>query len=436
MPPEFLGGRSRLGARKGAEMTFPSAKSLISFPVMTDERISCHSRSRRRGHIKKLGQGRFQLRWEVREDPTTKKRIRRKRNVRGSKRDAERVLAEELESAEVERAELARAEVWAGLSQRPDHTLGEWLDIYFDEYCRGLRPSTLKNYRASVRNHVSSGVLAVPLKHLRPGHLQRVFNRMLDRGLSVSTVRGLRAGLQGALTRALKEELVQTNAAGLVDLPPLPQRDMKVFDADQARTFLTAAANDRWSALWTLLITCGLRPSEALGLRWPDLAPPLLSIRRSLVRSSGGEWELGSTKTGRVRVIELPVVTLRSLGTHRAVQDRERRFAGSAYVDHDLIFARRNGEPLELGNLKRRHFFPILRAAGLPRIRLYDLRHTAATLRILNGDHVKTIQHLLGHRSSALTLNVYSHVLPAVQHDSAARMDALLTAEALPSESP
>ena len=87
----------------------------------------------------------------------------------------------------------------------------------------------------------------------------------------------------------------------------------------------------------------------------------------------------------------------------------------------------RGGEPLEANNLKKRYFKPILEAAGLPDMRLYDLRHTAATLRLVNGEHPKVVQEMLGHASITLTLDTYSHVLPGMQEESAARLNALLT---------
>ncbi len=97
--------------------------------------------------------------------------------------------------------------------------------------------------------------------------------------------------------------------------------------------------------------------------------------------------------------------------------------------DRGLIFARHTGEPIEANNLKKRYFKPILEAAGLPDMRLYDLRHTAATLRLVNGEHPKFVQEMLGHASITLTMDTYSHVLPGMQEESAARLNELLTGQ-------
>ncbi len=122
----------------------------------------------------------------------------------------------------------------------------------------------------------------------------------------------------------------------------------------------------------------------------------------------------------------MPEMTIRALEEHRTRQKRERLQVGSSYVDRGLVFARSTGEPLEANNLKKRFLKPFVEAAGLPDMRLYDLRHTAATLRLVNGEHPKVVQEMLGHASITLTLDTYSHVLPGMQEESAARLNELL----------
>jgi integrase len=105
----------------------------------------------------------------------------------------------------------------------------------------------------------------------------------------------------------------------------------------------------------------------------------------------------------------------------------QRLAAGAAWTDHAFIFAAENGEPLNSRNLDQRHFQPLLKAAKLPRMRLYDLRHSHATLLLANGEHPKVVSERLGHASVTLTLDTYSHVLPGMQEGATERLDALLT---------
>jgi integrase len=181
-----------------------------------------------------------------------------------------------------------------------------------------------------------------------------------------------------------------------------------------------------------VLLTGGLRPAEALGLRWSDVDGDRLSVQRALLRPRGGGWQLAEPKTARSRrVVVLPWSTVRALAHHRARQAEERLAVGSAYRDHGFVFATNDGEPLDVHNVSARVFKPLLREAGLPDIRLYDLRHSAATLRLANGENPKIVSEMLGHSSVVLTLDTYSHVLPEMQRESANRLESLLWGQAV-----
>ena len=383
---------------------------------MENLRIKCASSSpHRRGSIKPLRKGVWRIRWEERRDLKTRKRIRRRKTIHGTKKDAERAL-----NAEHARIDAGKPPRQTGL------TLGAWLAKHFNERCPGVSARTLHGYRAVIKTYLPEHLLRRRLEAVSPSDLQELFNDMSGRGLSPTTVRGLRAVLRRALNRAMKDELLERNVATLVDLPKSVRKEIRVLSPEEVRQFLGEAAADRWHALWFLLVTTGLRPGEALGLKWGDWDENKLRVRRALVRVPGQEWSLEETKTRRSRVVALPEMTIRALREHRTQQKRERLRLGEAYVDRGLIFARSTGDPLDANNLKKRYFKPLLEAAGLHLIRLYDLRHTAATLRLVNGEHPKVVQEMLGHASIALTMDTYSHVLPGMQEESAARLDVLL----------
>ncbi len=371
---------------------------------------------RHRGHISLIRKAVWLIRWEERRCPKTNKRIRRTKRVYGSKKDAERAL-----TAELKRIDAGQPARQARL------TFGDWLEEHDENWCNGLSARTVHGYRAVIKTYVPKHLLRRRLQELSPSDLQELFNDMTKRGLSPTTVRGLRAVLRRALNRAMKLGLVERNVATLVDLPKPVRIEIRVLSPEEVRRFLEAAELDRFKALWYVLVTTGLRPGEALGLKWGDWDGNKLRVRRALVRVPGQGWSLEDTKTRRSRVVALPEMTIRALEEHRTRQKRERLQVGEAYVDRGLVFARNTGEPLEANNLKKRYFKPILEAAGLPDMRLYDLRHTAATLRLVNGEHPKVVQEMLGHASITLTLDTYSHVLPGMQEESAARLNALLT---------
>lgn len=186
-----------------------------------------------------------------------------------------------------------------------------------------------------------------------------------------------------------------------------------------------------WRALFSLLLASGMRPGEALGLKWEDIdfSNNRVHVRRTLSKSKDG-WGFEETKTSRSRrSIPLPGSVVKDLREHKKEQ-LEQKLKNPQYKDHGLVFANANGEPPGYRNIINRHFKPILKANNLPDIRLYDLRHTCATLFLAAGENPKIVSERLGHSSIVLTLDTYSHVLPDMQEKAAAKLESILFQDA------
>lgn len=181
--------------------------------------------------------------------------------------------------------------------------------------------------------------------------------------------------------------------------------------------------------LFDFALATGMRPEEYLALRWDavDLKAGTATVQRVLVRVKGAGYRFAEPKTPRSRrTVPLPASTVRLLDGWKHRQAEAIIAAGEAYERLGLVFPADNGHPMHLGNLSQRHFKRIVRAAGLPDIRLYDLRHTCATLLLAAGVNPKVVSERLGHASVTLTLDTYSHVLPTMQQDAAERLERLL----------
>jgi integrase len=198
------------------------------------------------------------------------------------------------------------------------------------------------------------------------------------------------------------------------------------LSSDQAQLLLTAAQGERLEALWHVAITTGLRPGEYRALRWSDLdlERGLLRVERALTLD-GGSFVEPKTKASS-RSIALTASTIRVLREHKRRQAGEKLKAGSEYTDDALVFCTEKGRPLDHNNLVHHHFTNLLKRAGVPRVRLYDLRHTAATLALQAGVPLKMVSHMLGHAGIATTADVYSHVSPEMQEDAAWRVERVL----------
>ena len=234
--------------------------------------------------------------------------------------------------------------------------------------------------------------------------------------------------LHAALHHAVKWRLLAVNAADAVDRPRAERREPVALGPDEVTRVIVAADRTRYATLVILAVMTGMRRGELLGLRWRDvdLRGGTLSVCQT------GQW---LTRQGVVfrppktaksrRSIALSDDTRRALQAHRQQQLEERLALGPAYSDRDLVFATAAGAPVDPSNLSRA-WATIVRAAGLQRIRFHDLRHAHATLLLREGVHPKVVSERLGHASMAITLDTYSHVLPGLQQDAAARLDALL----------
>jgi integrase len=172
----------------------------------------------------------------------------------------------------------------------------------------------------------------------------------------------------------------------------------------------------------------GMRPEEYLAVQWGDVnfERHTVQVRRALVRHKKA-WSFQEPKTSRSRrTVVLPAALIEKLIAHRRKQGAQRLLFGPEWQAHDLVFCSEFGTPLSIPNLTYRYFRPILEKAGLPRIRLYDLRHSCATLLLIAEENPKVVSERHGHSTVVLTLDTYSHVLPTMQERATARLESLL----------
>jgi len=376
------------------------------------------SKCRPAGHIQDLGDGR----WLVRTSHgigAGGKRIRSQSIIEGQKKDAQRHLTSLLKRRD--------DGLSAALSRQ---TFGEWAEEWLKNWASNKGPRTRSDSEKLLgrllRYEREFGGLR--LSTLSANHIQQVVNRLRERGLSPRTVRMYHGLIRGCLARAERLGKVARNVARLVELPPQSRTERLFLTAEQAERLLQTGVDDRFYALFALLTLTGLRPGEACAVRWDDIDNRALRVRRALVWLPNSAPIFAETKTRRSRVVTLGERVLGILKRQRAKQAEWRLKMGAAYEDQGLIFCNETGGPLHLRNVDSRHFKPLLRQAGLPKIRLYDLRHTHATLLLAAGEHPKVVQERLGHATITLTLDTYSHVVPGMQERAAERLDSLLEA--------
>jgi integrase len=375
-----------------------------------------------RGHIVKRYKNSYTIVLNLGIDPATGKRKQQWISVKGTKKDAEKRLAELLNQLD------------NGTFMKPGKTtLGEFLERWLKDYAwPNLAPRTAEGYEHIIRRHLAPALGGMALTQLKPEHLQRYYSEKLSTGrcdgkggLSSKTVRHHHVTLHDALENAVKWGLLSRNPADAVDPPRCQRSEMHTLNEDDIHILLEAAGKTPYYVLFYLALFTGMRRSELLALRWcdVDLALCQLSVNRTIHQLRNGSIVIRAPKTakGRRLIALSPSATL-VLREHKETQEAMRTMLGTTLTDEDLVFSQPDGRAL-LPDTITHAWIKLVRRTGLGNIRFHDARHSHASLMLKQGTHPKIVQERLGHASIQITLDTYSHVTPGLQEAAAARFD-------------
>ena len=317
-----------------------------------------------------------------------------------------------------------------------DYLTKEWLPAVRAT----IRPTTYNSYVQHVECHIAPHIGSVKLQKLSGSQVNALYAKLAytgrkdgKTGLSPMTIHHVHSCLHKACKDAVRWGHISRNPLDAAD-PPRKKgdgtREMQTWTKEQLKAFLEAVADDRLSPLWHTIAMTGMRRGEALGLRWSDvdLENSRLSVRRALVPTNR-EVVVSEPKTAKGRrVIALDPGTVEVLKTQAARQLEERLQADEAWIESGLVFTAENGAALDPESVTR-YFRQAVKRSMLPSIRLHDLRHTHATLALQAGIHPKVVSERLGHATVSITLDTYSHAIPAMQEEAAALIAGLVFAD-------
>jgi integrase len=328
-------------------------------------------------------------------------------------------------------------ELQVGLNVAPGkQTVAQFLTRWLEDSVKPKnRAETYRSYEWIVRVHLIPHLGRIQLDKLSPQRLQTFLNERHESGLNPTTVKHINATLRAALSLAHRWQMVHQNAAKLVTLPRAEKYVPHVLDPEGARKLLAATSEHQHSAMFSVALSLGLRRGEVIGLRWRDVdfEGNELRVRSALGRVKGKGMVLAGPKSNASkRLLRLPKVCAAALLKQRKAQAERRRWAGAAWRESDYVFTNGKGGPIA-PEVATREFAAALKDAGLPAIRLHDLRHSCATLLLVQGVHPKLVQDTLGHSSFQLTMDTYSHILPSLKTEVASKMDDIFAA---PTKSP
>jgi integrase len=310
--------------------------------------------------------------------------------------------------AQVE-AEVARGTYIEGTNISLEAYLGQWLDNHGSQ----LEASTRKKYRQTINYTINPMIGHLRLCAVKPLHIQQMYTMLLDEGLAPKTIRNIHGILHAALLQAVKWQLLPTNPTDVVEPPKAVKPDIQTARRGDIPKLVHSINGSIWRMPILLILATGMRRGEVCGLRWDDYDPEnsILVVRRAVSQMDG--TFIKSTKTDKARVIALPRSLVGILAEHRAQQ-----------IQTDWICANKDGSHMRPNSLGRA-FKRMADALGI-NVTLHGLRHTQATELLMSGVPVKVVSERLGHSTSKITLDIYAHVLPHMQQQSAELVDVML----------
>jgi integrase len=377
-----------------------------------------------RGFIRERRAGNFTAYWES-KDPATGARRQHSKGGFPTRAKARRHL------------NVVVGKVTTG-EWRPDQSVTvrdllveHWLPA---QRARELRPATLAQYQGVIEHWIVPRLGGTKVAALTPGTVVDFAAALRSEptakghnGLSPRSTQLAVGVLKAACAFAVSTEMIGRNPIAGVRRPRAEGHAMRVWTSAEARSFLEATSDDRLGFAWALLLTRGLRRGELCGLRWSavDLNAGTLRIESTLITVDGQPVASRPKTSAGLRSIPLDAQLVALLRAHRKRQRTEQVAAGPTYEKGGYLLADELGRPYHPDTVSG-WFEASVADTGLPRIRLHDCRHTAASLMLASGVPVKVVSEILGHASPMITLSVYAHTMPGMAESAGAALSASL----------
>jgi integrase len=355
--------------------------------------------------------------------------------VAGKKKYASKTVSGSRRAAEQEITQLLRATDTRTFIEPSKLTVEEYLLAWLASK-KDVGPKTRMDYEDRLKKDVIPFIGSLRLSQMHRQAVRELYASLEEkRGIAPITIRHTHRVLRQAFAQAVDDGLIFKSPCdgAQAAIPQGTKREMDFLTPEETRVLLTANRRSPWYPLWCLMVNTGMRPQEALALKWDDLVDDTLAVRRALVQvERRGRWEpRGDMKTdSSKRCVILSESVLEALREHRKAQAVWMLKAGENYRREGFIFANELGGFLDISKA-RRLWKAALRAAGLRSLSFYEgTRHTHASHLLSGGVDAKTAAARLGHANPTMLLTVYAHVIPQARRDAASVLDRLIAKQA------
>ena len=374
----------------------------------------CHVRKR----VLKDGSHGWQVIIERPPCPDTGKRRREFKTVRGTKKEAEKVMRDMMNDLETD-----------SYVKNSTLTVGKFLLEWYDDYIAPHKsPTTVASYSYNLENYIIPRFGKMKLQgELSTRDIQRWVNELSvksplsDKPLTPKTIRNLYMNINAALKRAVILGYIAKNPAENVELPKCKQYKANVYSSDELQALFEVAKGTSLEIGLMLLVCLGIRRGELMALCWSDIdfTNKTVNISKSTVKVKRKQTVTKDPKSeSGKRIIDAPDVLIEFLRREKVEYFKRKLQHGKDYYGEDLIICQSDGKPYSVDYYTHK-FQRFLEVHGLKKIRLHDLRHSHATYMLKLGVSVKAMQKRMGHSTFSTTMDCYAHVLDELGREAA-----------------
>lgn len=376
-----------------------------------------------KGHVRERGAGNWYAVIDVR-DPQTGKRKRKWHSLPDCKGKRE---------AQTECARII-SDLKGGSYLEPSKTtVTQFLDRWLEHIRRQVSPKSHERYSEIVKKNLAPLLGAVILSKLQAAQIDAAYSKALREGrrdgkggLSPRTVHHMHRVLKQALGQGVRWQVLNRNPADAAQPPKVERQALDTLSMEQTATVLDALRETRLFVPVMIGVLCGLRRGEIVALRWKsvDLDKGALAVVESAEQTKTGV-RYKEPKSGRSRTVALSETVVEELQAWRARQAQEFLRLGLRPDGNTFVVTQADSKPLQPNSLTH-EWVRLAAAKKLPDVRFHDLRHSHATHLLAANIHPKVASERLGHSKVGITLDLYSHVVPGMQEDAAAKVDVAL----------
>ncbi len=376
------------------------------------------------GNIVERTRGNGEIRYEItvegERDLLTGKRNRMYKTIKGTKKEAKAIMRQMI--VDMERGIAVR---------KSPKKVSEWLDEWVELYLPNIEETTRIGYKTKINNYLKPAIGEIYLQSLRAEHVQKMVNDMIARDLSPKNIRDTYNNINAAMKKAVILRMIPFNPCEGVVLPKLKRYKAKVYDLDMIHKLLEVAKDTDMYLPILLCVTAGLRRGELLALRWDniDFKNNVLQVRSNMVRGEK-DFIIKSPKTeAGIRDIRLGEEVMAVLKAERSKYITDIFSYDGHFQNLNFVIRQKDGSPIRPDSMSQK-WRRFLEDNRLPSIRFHDLRHSNATALIQAGVNPRVVQQRLGHSDVNITLNTYTHVLPEMDMEAAAKLDSIILKKA------